>query len=113
MTETCTETTTICGCLLETTTKVKINQDLELPKLFSVILFNDNVTTHEFVVITLVEVFGLSLEPALELTKSIHENGSGIAASGVTEELASHLCNIVRTRAALENFPLKVEVRAE
>jgi len=99
--------------MTQTTTKVEINQDLELPKFFSVIMFNDDVTTHEFVVVTLVEVFGLGIEPAMSLTKSIHENGSGIAASGITEELATHLCNIVRTRAVLESFPLVVEVRPE
>jgi len=103
MTETCTSTVT----------KVVVNQNIDLPKLYSVVMFNDDVTTTEFVIQTLIEVFGLGVEPALGLTKSINDYGFGVAASGITEELANHLANLVRQRAAAEQFPLVVEVRAE
>ena len=94
-------------------TKVKINTDLKHPKFYSVILLNDNVTSALFVVQTLMEVFGYGIEAAENITQSVDELGKGIAASGLTKELASHLRDLVITRARAESFPLVAEIQED
>lgn len=94
-------------------TKVKINTNLKPPARYSVIYFNDEKTSAEFVTRSLMEVFGYSLEAAIALTKQVDEQGSGAAASGLTKELASHLRDLVKVKAEAEGFPLVVEITEE
>jgi ATP-dependent Clp protease adaptor protein ClpS len=94
-------------------TKVKINTDLKLPSLYSVILFNDNVTSAEFVVRAIMEVFGHSYESAIEITSKIDSQGSGEVVGGLTKELATHLRDLVITKARVESFPLVAEIKEE
>ena len=102
-------TNTACDVI----TKIKINTDLKLPTLFSVILLNDDVTRAEFVVRVLMEVFGHSYDAALAITTNVDEKGYGSAASGLTKELASHLCNLVIMKARAEGFPLVAEIKQD
>jgi ATP-dependent Clp protease adaptor protein ClpS len=94
-------------------TKVKINTDLKRPLRYSVIMFNDNVTTVEFVVQTLMEVFGHSYEAAIETATRIHEQGQGAVASGLAKELASHLRDLVIVKARAESYPLTTEIKED
>jgi ATP-dependent Clp protease adaptor protein ClpS len=98
---------------IETTQKVAINIDTPLPNLYSIIYHNDDKTSSVFVVQSLLDYFGYSIEAAIEVTKSIDETGVGVVATGLTEELANHLRNLVVARARAEDFPLVVEVKAE
>ena len=93
--------------------RVKINTTIKPPELYSVVYFNDEKTTADFVVRTLMDVFGMSLEDAMTLTSIIDAAGSGAAASGLSKELASHLRDLVLVRARTEGFPLVVEVRED
>jgi ATP-dependent Clp protease adaptor protein ClpS len=54
---------------------------------YAVVLFNDDDHAFEFVVETLMKVFGYPLERCYQLTLHVHEQGRGIVWSG-TRELA-------------------------
>ena len=98
---------------IKVTTKVKINTDIKPPTSYSILYINDYKTSMDFVVISLVEVFGYGLDAAMNITRQVHEQGSGVVKSGVSKELATHLRNIVLARAHAENFPLVVEIKEE
>ena len=94
-------------------TKVKINTDLKLPPLYSVILINDETTSLIFVIRVIMEVFGHSYEAALSIATNIDEVGFGSVASGLTKELSSHLRDLVISKARAEFFPLVAEIRED
>jgi ATP-dependent Clp protease adapter protein ClpS len=96
---------------VEVITKVKV--DVKPPTSYSVIYFNDETTTFEFVAHSLIEVFSYSLDAALAMTKTISEKGSGAAASGLSKELASHLRDLVVYKARSLNYPLVVEIEED
>jgi ATP-dependent Clp protease adapter protein ClpS len=98
---------------VDITTKVKINTDLKPPTTYSVFYFNDDKTSMDFVVISLVEVFGYGLDVAMNITQQIHEQGSGAVKSGISKELATHLRNLVISKARAEGFPLTVEIQED
>lgn len=93
--------------------RVKINTTIKPPAVYSVVYFNDEKTSADFVVRSLMDVFGMSLEDAMILTSLIDTIGSGAAASGLSKELASHLRDLVLAHAQVEGFPLVVEVRED
>jgi|ERR1035441_6746850 ATP-dependent Clp protease adapter protein ClpS len=101
------------GAQCEIVTKVKINTDLKPPARYSVVYFNDEKTSAAFVVQSLVEVFGYSVDAAIALTKQVDEKGSGVAASGLNKELASHLRDLVKSKAEAEGYPLVVEIKED
>lgn len=90
----------------QTTKKVKE------PGKFKVIIFNDEVTTVEFVVAMLVDIFRYNEEEAFDLALTIHQKGSAVA--GVfTYEIAEQKA-IDATNMARENgFPLITKVVPE
>ncbi len=54
------------------------DQDIQEPKLYKVIMHNDNITTMDFVVQILVDVFHKSVEDASEIMMKIHTQGKEI-----------------------------------
>lgn len=76
------------------------------PKMFRVILFNDDYTSMDFVVHILMSIFG---KPAAEATKimlDVHRKGSGTC--GVyTYDIAITKINQVHAEAKNEGYPLK------
>ena len=62
----------------KTEIKVKIKPNLALtePPLFRIIYINDEVTSMEFVVKSLIEYFNYNEDTAAGITNSIHETGS-------------------------------------
>ena len=98
---------------IEITTKIKINTDLKPPAKYSLIYINDDKTSMDFVIFSLMEVFGYGLDAAMHLTKTVHEQGSGIVKSGLSKEIAAHLRNLVISKARAENFPLDVKIEED
>jgi ATP-dependent Clp protease adaptor protein ClpS len=98
----------------QTRTRVKIapRNDLTPPSKFRVIFMNDNVTTVDFVIAILQEIFDHSFETAQELTVKIHEQGYADVALlpyEVAESKAVETTLIARTN----NFPLNVKIEPE
>ena len=52
---------------------------------YAVVLFNDEEHTFQYVIETLMKVFGYPLEKSFALTEQIHYQGKGIVWSGVRE----------------------------
>lgn len=92
--------------------KLKPNTDLLEPPLFKIIYINDEVTTMEFVVETLVEYFNYNSDTAVGITKDIHEQGSAVVAV-LPHEIAEQLGIEVTLDARSRGFPLQVKVEAE
>lgn len=98
----------------EAVTKPKIQPKLNLqePHLFRVIYVNDEITTVEFVVKSLVDIFNYSDEAALDLARLIHTNGSAIVAV-LPYELAEQKGVEVTMLARNNGFPLQVKLEPD
>lgn len=95
-----------------TRVRVKPKENLSPPRMYKVIYLNDEITTMEFVVETLLEIFDHSYDVAVELTQKIHEEGSAIV--GVySYEIAEHKGVEVTVLARAKGFPLQVKVEPE
>jgi ATP-dependent Clp protease adaptor protein ClpS len=79
------------------------------PKLFNVILLNDDYTTMDFVLEILETLFQKSPAEAFRIMMQVHRNGRGLA--GVyTWEVAETKAEQVATVAAQAGFPLRATI---
>lgn len=85
------------------------NLELQEPPSYKVIYINDEVTTMEFVVETLVSIFDYTYDSAVDLTESIHEQGSGVAAV-LPYEMAEQKGVEVTQLARNSGFPLQIKL---
>jgi ATP-dependent Clp protease adaptor protein ClpS len=87
-------------------TERRTKRKLEKPKMYKVLLHNDDYTTMEFVVYILQSVFHRSEADAVQIMLHVHRNGIGIA--GVyTHEVAETRVAQVETLAKQHEFPLR------
>ena len=95
-------------------TKIRIKQNLKLaePPLFKVIYLNDDHTTMEFVVRSLIDHFNYNTDTALNITTGIHESGSAVVAV-LPYEIAEQKGSEVTLEAREEGFPLQIKLEAE
>ena len=92
----------------------ELSEDIELkkPKMYKVMLLNDDYTSMEFVVSTLMNIFHKSEEEAYGITMRIHNNGSGLC--GVyTHEIAETKVAQVLNSAKKSKFPLRAVMEEE
>jgi ATP-dependent Clp protease adaptor protein ClpS len=90
------------GVVTERRTKRK----LEKPRLYKVLLHNDDYTTMEFVVYILQSVFHRSEADAVQIMLHVHRNGIGVA--GVyTREVAETRAQQVEKLAKQNDYPLR------
>jgi ATP-dependent Clp protease adaptor protein ClpS len=95
-----------------TVTKIKINEAIKEPSMFKVIYLNDNQTTMEFVIETLVEFFNYNSQTALQITKDIHEVGSAVVAI-LPYEIAEQKGIEITLHARTNNYPLQIKLEPE
>jgi len=95
-------------------TRVRPTPNLELhePPMYRVIYINDDVTTMEFVIESLITVFNHSHDTAAEITQSIHVNGSGIAAT-LPYEMAEQKGVEVTQLARNNGYPLVIKLEPD
>lgn len=79
------------------------------PKLWNVLLYNDDQTTMEFVVLVLMQIFHRSFEDAQDIMMSIHETGKGIAGT-YSHEIALTKRDDTLAVARTNGFPLLAEI---
>ena len=96
----------------DTRTKIKPAQDLKEPPLFKVIYLNDNRTTMEFVIETLMQYFDYTAETATQITVDIHESGSACVAV-LPYEIAEQKGVEVTVSARAHDFPLTIKLEPE
>ncbi|HDQ41405.1 MAG TPA: ATP-dependent Clp protease adapter ClpS [Desulfonatronum sp.] len=86
--------------------EVLIENQLDRPRRFKVLLHNDDYTTMEFVVHVLMTVFGKTQNEASQVMLKVHNEGVGIC--GVyTAEIAEAKVALVHHLARKNGFPLK------
>jgi ATP-dependent Clp protease adaptor protein ClpS len=100
--------------MAKTDTKIKIKPNLALkePPLFKVIYMNDDQTTMEFVVSSLIDYFNYNSDTAITITKSIHDQGSAVVAV-LPYEIAEQRGIEVTLDARSRGYPLLVRVEAD
>lgn len=92
--------------------KIEPRLDLKEPSMFRVIYINDETTTMEFVVETLISIFDMSKEDAMNTTVKIHEDGSAVVAV-MPYEIAEQKGIEVTVLARSHGFPLQVKLESE
>jgi len=93
-------------------TDFQIDDDVIIkePGKYAVLLHNDEVTTMDFVVEVLINVFNKTIPEAENLMMDVHEKGQGIA--GVyTFDIANTKKRQVDIMSAEKGFPLKLTIR--
>lgn len=82
----------------------------QTPEQWAVVFHNDNVTTVEFVMFTLMHVFEKNPKEALELTMQVHQEGYGIVLI-TTHEIAEQKQAECLELAELNGYPFKVTIQ--
>lgn len=95
-------------------TKVTIKPNLKVPEppMFKVIYMNDDTTTVDFVVRSLIDHFNYTLDTSASITTAIHEQGSAVVAV-LPFEIAEQKGMEVTLDARNAGFPLQVKVESE
>ena len=99
---------TVTDIAIKTQTQEKIK--VEEPAKYDVILLNDEVTTYDFVIKVLKQIFHKTDEQAMALTKHIHEKGSGVVGTYLYE-IAEQKGIETTLLAREEGYPLQVKVQ--
>jgi ATP-dependent Clp protease adaptor protein ClpS len=96
----------------EVNTKIKPNLGLQEPPLFRIVYLNDDRTSMEFVIKSLIDYFEYTSDTATQITIDIHEKGSAVVAI-LPYEIAEQKGIEVTLEARAQGFPLQVKVEAE
>ncbi|MFN7132111.1 MAG: ATP-dependent Clp protease adaptor ClpS [Myxococcales bacterium] len=96
------------GVAVESETKKKTRR----PRLFKVLLHNDNYTTMEFVVAVLITVFNKSESDAIAIMLHVHTRGVGVAGL-FPHDVAEAKVNKVLALAREAGYPLLCTMEPE
>lgn len=96
----------------ETRNRTQTVEKIQEPPMFRVIYINDNQTSMDFVIESLIEFFDYTPELAERLTVDIHEAGSSVVAV-LPFEVAEQKGVEVTISARSQNFPLQVKLEPE
>jgi len=92
--------------------KIEPKLDIKEPSMFRVIYINDETTTMEFVIESLITIFDIDKDEAVEITTQIHEEGSAVVAV-MPYELAEQKGIEVTIMARSHGFPLQIKLESE
>jgi len=96
----------------EIITKVKANTKISEPPFYNVFYINDDVTTMNFVIDSLMQYFNHTEDTAVELTRNIHNEGKAVVAT-LPYEIAEQKGIEVTIDARKQGFPLEVQIKAD
>lgn len=86
--------------------------ELKKPSMYAVVMYNDNYTPMEFVVMVLQEHFKHNLDTAVAIMLNIHHQGKGIA--GVyPKDIAETKAQDVNREAKIAGFPLLTQIEPQ
>jgi len=94
----------------QTNTIEKQDTILQTPSMFAVLIHNDDITTMDFVVEVLVQIFQKPPQAAAALMMDVHEKGVGTAGVYVFDIACTKKFQADRL-AAEKGFPLKLTIR--
>ena len=95
-------------------TELDLDLDIDLmsPKMYKVILHNDDYSTFEFVIEVLMEIFNKTKDEAIELTFKVDKDGYAVI--GIyPKEIAETKVSLVKEMAKENNFPLLATMEEE
>ena len=88
---------------------VKEKPKLKKPRMYKVIILNDDYTPMEFVVYAIQKVFGYEHERATQIMLSVHTKGKGVC--GIfPKEIAEMKCAEMNNLAQINEHPLLTEI---
>ena len=91
---------------------VEERKKTQRPRMYQVVLHNDDYTTMEFVVYVLMQVFHKTVEEATRIMLNVHEKGLGVC--GIyTFEVAETKVETVHSIARDHGFPLKCSMEKD
>jgi len=96
----------------DTRQKISPNTALREPSMFKVIYLNDEVTSMDFVINSLIGIFNYTEETAFTITQNIHNDGAATVAV-LPYEIAEQKGIEVAMDARAQGFPLQVKVEPE
>ncbi len=100
------------GSSESTLTESRNDQKVERPRMWRVLLHNDDYTTQDFVVWILETIFHKPRAEAFAIMMSVHRSGLGVA--GVyTHDVAETKLKATQQVAEVHEFPLLVTMEAE
>jgi ATP-dependent Clp protease adaptor protein ClpS len=96
----------------DTVTKIQVNTELKEPPMYKVVYINDNQTSMEFVVDSLIEFFDYNTQTAVKITEDIHAAGAATVAV-LPYEIAEQKGIEVTLSARSQNYPLQIKLEPE
>ena len=87
-------------------TQTRTRSKLKKPKLYKVLLHNDDYTTMEFVVFVLMSIFHRSETDAVQIMLHVHKNGIGVAGVYAYDVAETRIAQ-VEALARQHEFPLR------
>jgi ATP-dependent Clp protease adaptor protein ClpS len=96
----------------ETRTRIKPSEKYKEPPMFRVVYLNDNTTSVDFVIESLIEYFDYNPETAEHITIDIHETGSACVAV-LPYEIAEQKGVEVTVSARAQRYPLQIKLEPE
>lgn len=96
----------------DTIVKSQTKTDIKEPSKYRVIYINDDVTTMEFVIESMVVIFHIERSRAEELTQEIHDEGSAVVAV-LPYEIAEQKGIEVSVLAKKNGFPLVIKLEPD
>ena len=96
----------------DTKTRIKPLEAIKEPPMYRVVYLNDNQTTYEFVIETLIEYFNYTVETAEQITVDIHDAGSAVVAV-LPYEIAEQKGVEVTMLARAQSYPLQIKLEPE
>ncbi len=103
---------TLAEGLMESNVQTAVNQEVRVrkPDMYAVIMFNDEITTMDFVVEVLMKVFNKSAQEASNIMMEIHQKGHGLAGVFIYDIAVTKKMQADQMSAA-KKFPLRLAVR--
>lgn len=93
----------------ESDADVDIEDAIDVPKKYAVLLLNDDYTTMDFVIEVLERFFNKTQEEAMQIMLRVHQQGKGVA--GVySQDIAETKASQVEQYAQAKSFPLRCAV---
>jgi len=83
--------------------------DTDFAPLYNVLIHNDPITTFEYVIAILGDVFWLSYEMAEHVAMTAHERGTAIVVVRPKPE-AKHLSDKAKSKARVDGYPLTFSI---
>jgi ATP-dependent Clp protease adaptor protein ClpS len=85
---------------------------LKAPPMYKVIYVNDDVTSMQFVIDSLMDFFGYAISTAEKITNTVHTEGSACAAV-LPFEIAEQKGIEITMEARKQGYPLQVKLEQE